>query len=851
MSEKVADSTDVFSWSTHSILDVYAELRSSPQGLDRQEVTQRQAEYGENALPQKPPTSAVRLFFHQLSNPLMAILLVAGLMSAFLGEWLDTSVILLAVLFNSLLGFVEEYKADKSLEAISAFLPMHARVRREGEVHTIDAKDIVPGDIVVLQTGDKITADGRLTMARSMEVNEAPLTGESEAVAKREETMTEVVSVSDQSNMVFAGTVLVAGRGEYVVTATGLSTQIGQISDLVSGVKDEATPLQRQLTIFARFLGAGILLLALLVYGIGIWRGFGAVEMFQVSVALAVSAVPEGLVIAMTVILAIGMQRILARKALVRKLVGAETLGSVSVICMDKTGTLTTGEMEIVRVEGDEQRVKEMFAVTHTAAQEGNDFVGSPTEVAMARFARDVKYAATVVEELPFDSSRKFKATRVMQGHEARLYVVGAPEILFDRLDMSDQQRRQWLERTQEMAREGLRVLLVCEREDVGGGALSIASVTDLTVVAAVGLEDPLRASAEETVQKARTAGLHPVMITGDHPETAFVIAQRVGLASRPEEVITGERLDEMSDDQLSGCIAQLSVFARVLPRHKLRLVRAWQEKGASVAMIGDGVNDAPAMKAADIGVALGSGTEVTKETADMVLLDNRFKTIVAAIREGRIMFDNIRKMIVYLLSDSFAEIILILAALLLSLPLPILPAQILWINLVTDGFSSIALTFEKGESGVMREPPRKKGEPLLNTEMKIIIFVIGIMTNLVLLAVYLYMIYNSVASLDHIRTFIFAALGMDSLLYVFAVRTFRSSIFASNPFANRYLVAATFVGFGLLLLPMVFPPLREAFAFTSLTLVEWGLVVGLGLLTLILIEIVKFFSMRIHKRVS
>lgn len=849
MSQQDTDTKQyVFSWSTHSIADVFAELQTSSKGLSQQQAQERLQD-GRNEWPHQPPTSAVRLFFDQLASPLMAILVVAGLMSAFLGEWLDTSVILIAVLLNAVLGFFEEYKADRSLEALSAFLPEQVHVRRDGEVTLMDARHIVPGDIVLLQTGDKITADGRLTVARSIEVNEAPLTGESNPVKKDTSTIAQLVEVTDQTNMVFAGTVLVAGRGEYVVTATGVDTQIGQISDLVAGVKEDPTPLQQQLGRFAHFLGVAVLALAAIVFGVGIWHGFEAVEMFQISVALAVSAVPEGLIVATTVILVIGMQRILKRKALVRRLVGAETLGSVSVICMDKTGTLTTGEMEVVHMEGDESRLKQIMAITSTATQEGDVLTGSPTEVAMARAALGVTAVGVrTLHELPFDSVRKFKAARIEGADGKRLLVIGAPEILFERLDVSDAEQAQWFARSQELAAQGLRVLLICERSDTGHDqSLLPEMVIDLSVVGLIGLEDPLRASARETVEQAQTAGLRPVMITGDHPETALAIARRVGLAQEMSEVMTGVELDAMLDEELATCIGDIFVFARVLPRHKLRLVRAWQGTGASVAMIGDGVNDAPAMKAADIGVALGSGTVVTKETADMVLLDNNFKTIVAAIREGRIMFDNIRKMIIYLLSDSFSEIILILGALLLSVPLPILPAQILWINLVTDGFSSIALTFEPGEDGVMQEPPRKKREPLLNMEMKIIIFVIGLMTDLLLFAIYFYLLGQSLG-IDEIRTFIFVALGLDSLLYVFAVRTLRSHIWQSNPLHNRWLLVATSLGFIFLLLPLLISPLREAFDFHTLSALEWIVLAGLGLLDLVLIEIVKSVFIRLHR---
>ncbi len=844
-------------WHAHSVADVFLAFNTSAQGLSESEVRDRIEEHGLNELPKKVPRSGLAIFFTQFANPLMIILVLAAVISALLQEWLDTSVILFAVLLNAILGFVEEYKADKSMEKLKSFLPQRARVRRGGVERIIDSKQIVPGDVVILGTGDKIMADGRIILTQSLEVSEAALTGESAPIVKQKERINVNIGVTDRKNMLYAGTVLVAGRAEMVVTNTGVETQIGKITQLVAGVEQTKTPLQEQMSKFARWLGGAVLLITLVVFLAGIVRGFEFVEMIRVSVALAVSAIPEGLVVALTVILAIGMQRILKKRALIRRLIAAETLGSVSVICMDKTGTLTTGEMAVVEARDAKGQVSDKVDAFIELADalwstkdvfvdeaDGESFAGSPTEVAIIKALwedRD-KYElqkCQIVSEIPFNSKYKYKARVCSFGERKEFYIVGAPEILLERLDATDRQMRDYRLWLTEMIQKGLRVLLIAKQKQFGDGDITHDHIKDLTFVGFVGLSDPLRSSARETIEKAQDAGLLPVMITGDHPDTAFHIARDAGLVTREDQIITGVQLDELDDVTFASELENIIVYARVLPRHKLRIVNAWRTKGRSVAMVGDGVNDAPAVKGADIGIALGSGTEVAKETADMVLLDNHFATIVGAIEQGRAIFENIRKMVVYLLADSFSEIILIFGAIIFALPLPILPAQILWINLVTDGFPSVALTFEKAEKGVMKEPPRKKDEPILNKEMKVLIFVIGIITDLMLFAIYFYLLDQEL-DIDHIRTFIFIALGIDSLFYVFAVRKFRTSVFRSNPFENKWLVGGILVGFLFLLIPMLVPVLREWFHLTPLTLIEWLVLIAIAVFQLLLIEIVK-----------
>lgn len=836
-------------WHHQSIEDVMETLEVTSEGLSNSEITSRRGEFGRNELPKSKGRTWPQILLSQFANPLMIILVLAVTASFFLREWLDVFVIWAAILINVILGFVEEYKADRSLEKLKNYLPQLVRVRREGVIETVNTADIVPGDILLIASGDKITADARVITAQVFEVNESALTGESTPVAKLIEPVELKSATSDQTCMIFAGTIAVAGHAEAIVVGTGLNTEIGRISGLVAGIRNSRTPLQRELGLFARILSATVAILALLIFVFGIVRGIDATEMFQISVAIAVSAVPEGLVVALTIILAIGTQRILKHDALVRRLVAAETLGSVSVICVDKTGTLTTGEMSVdeVRTENIADFRLGLFLTNNAIVSQSPDgkitLSGSATEIAIKRylepFLEDLELeGCETVAELPFDSSRKYAAKLVRCDGRLVLFAVGAPDILLARCDISDIARRKALAELEAMAAAGQRVLMVAKKEDPGS-ELSDARVVDLLPAGFIGLRDPLRDDVKASIQMAREAGMRPVMVTGDHATTALAVAKEAGLIYDGHRLVTGVELDEMTDAELAQEVATIDIFARVMPEHKIRIIRAWQTRGHSVAMTGDGVNDAPALKAADIGVALGSGTEVAKETADMVLLKNSFSTIVAAIREGRIIFDNIRKVIVYLLADSLSEIILIFGSLLFALPLPVLPAQILWINLITDGFPSAALTFEPGEKGIMKDAPRKKNARIVNQEMFILIVIVSVVANALLFGLYIYLLQRNV-ELAQIRTFIFVALGLDSLVYVFAVRKFRTSVLSSSPFENKWLVLAVFGGLILQFMPLLIPALRELFGFVALTPVEWLAAAGIALLTLILIEGVK-----------
>lgn len=847
--------------------DVLEAFSSSIQGISKEKAAELQKIHGKNSLQKAKRKSALIIFFAQFASPLMVILLIAALFSSILGEWLDVGVIAAAILLNVILGFIEELKADRSLEALKSYLPAEARVRREGHVILIDAAEVVPGDVMILHQGDQITADGRLFLVEEFQVNEAALTGESTGITKTTDTPSErgrdELALGDRTNMVYAGTSVMRGNAELIVTAIGEKREIGRIGSLVAKVEDEKTPLQKELDRLARILGGHVLLIAVAVIILSLFRGTDLIHSFEIAVALAVSAIPEGLAVAVTVILAVGMQRILKKNALVRHIVASETLGSVSVICMDKTGTLTTGEMRVVELRNADgevdldkkegQNIRHVFLHAQDAAPEEADgiiqYAGTPTDIAIYKSFSDDSHPPQSplgqgggrerVGSVSFDSDRKFSAKFYEENGEVTIYAMGAPEYLLKRIDVHDNDYAHFMRLSEEMAARGLRVLFGASKRIEKKDVYTEDDVVDLHFAGAIGLQDPLRKGAAKTVEAAKKAGLRPVMITGDHPETAASIARQAGILQEENEVMTGTELDELSDDALFSKVQKIDVFARVVPEHKLRIVRALRRHGESIAMTGDGVNDAPAIKAADIGLAVGSGTEVSKQTADMVLLDNNFKTIVDAIREGRIIFDNVRKVVVYLLSGSWNEVLLIFVALSAGLPIPLLPIHILWINLVTDGLPSISLTFEPGEKGIMRLPPRARNERVLNKRLLGYIILIVIVTNLFLIGFYVFLLSEGL-TIEQIRTFLFLKLGIDSLLYIFSIRSLRQPIWRMSPFSNTWLLGAVIAGLILHTLPLIIPALRTLFGFTLIDPMHLFVILVLAILNLVLIEVVK-----------
>lgn len=872
-------------WYSLSITDCFKKLKSSKNGLSTDEHAAGQKKHGFNKIPTEKSFSTITTLIGQLKSPLVYVLLGAGSVSLFLGDITDAMVIFFAVIINTIFGFWQENKANNAISQLRKIVKNTARVLRNGHEKEIDSVDLVPGDIIYIQAGDKIPADCRIIESNDLQTTEATLTGESSPSSKHNKILKTGTYLADRKNMVYMGTLVVRGKGLALVCETGIHTEIGTITSLIKETKEEQTPLQKSLTQFSNWLTVLILILSSFIFFVGILLKNDPLEMFITTVALAVAAIPEGLIIAVTIILTIGMQFILKKKALVRKLLATETLGSVSVICTDKTGTLTEGKMQVSKIiTADKEyklikssefnkvdKVRDLISKVSVlcnaavvenpeAELESLKIIGSPTEKALLIAAIESGYIPEKLhqeyfqlDEISFDSEKKFMATlcnHKKAGHQ-HIFTKGAPEVIFKYCSkvmiggksetLTIEQLNYLKKKYEAMTRKGLRLLALAYKTGHNFKNCN-DELKNLTFLGFVAIKDPLRAEAKEALLLCKSAGIRTVVITGDHRLTAKAIFDELGFKT-DGNIVEGKDLDDWTDEELRARVVDIDIYARVEPRHKLRVVDAWQARGEVVAMTGDGINDAPALKSADIGIALGDGSDVTKETADIILLDNNFKVIVSAIEQGRIIFENIRKVILYLLSSAFSEIVLIIAALLVGLPLPILATQILWINLVADGLPNIAMTLEPGEPEIMRDKPRKKTESILNKEMKILIFIIGVVTDIVPFAFFLYLLSKvGVANLDYIRTMMFATLGMSSLLFVFSVRSLRHSIFTKNLFSNQYLIGAVGIAFLILIAPIYIPFLQPIFKTVGLGAQEWVIVITLSLTKLVFIEIVKYY---------
>lgn len=882
-----------------SIAQVLKNLKSSKNGLTSSEVKRRLKKYGKNKLPRSGhQVTRFKIFLDQWKSPLLVILLIAGVVSGLLGEYVDMTVILITVAVNALVGFVQEDKANRALQKLQQMMEYKALVLRDGRKLYLPSEEIVPGDILFIEAGDRIQADGRILEQIDLEINEAPLTGESEPIKKHTRVLKPDTNLAEQHNMVFRGTSVVNGRGMVLITSTGKNTEIGKIASLVKGIKDDRTPLQNQIAKLGKYIGYIVLGISLLLFILGILsqrEEHSFLEMFGTAVAVAVAAIPEGLIISVTVILAIGMQYILKRKALVRRLVSAETLGSVSVICADKTGTLTEGNMRVTRLitknddldfaelklvhqEEDSRHADALMALrigvlcndANMISKENSDginFLGDTTETALLHagfqsgFNKDeLEKVFRRIDEIPFDSTKKYMVTLHNFDHSPTVYVKGAPEVILARCSyyeengqkkkMTDKDR-QWFEAWQnKLANQGLRVLALAYKEfKEFKNELEESDANDLVLTGLVAMSDPLRPKVKQTLDIAREAGIKIIMITGDHAHTAQSIAEQIGIPHKDKDTFDGARLDKVSDLELQKIVEKVSVFARVDPKHKIRIVRALQANDEVVAMTGDGVNDAPALKGADIGVAVGSGTDVSKEISDVVLLDDHVGTIVSAVEEGRRIYQNIKKVVLYLLSGSFAEIVLIGGSIIAGLPLAVSAVQILWVNLIEDSFPTMALAFDKGDKENMSDPPRKRSESIIDREMKVMILIIGVVSNLILFSLFLYF-WKNTQDIALTRTIIFIGLGIDSVLYVYSIRSLRHMIWQMNPFSNKYLTAAVLFGWLMLIGAVYLPPFQVLLRTVALGWQHWVVLVSFGLVNVLLIEIVKWVFIVRRQRV-
>ncbi len=803
-------------------------------GLASAEARERLQKFGPNQLAKKREFSSLKLFLFQFKSPLVYVLVFAGVVTLFLREFTDSIVIFAAVLLNTFLGFYQERKAQKSLAALRSLLAPKAKVIREGKQEEIAATEVVPGDLVVLTIGSRVPADGVLLEATDFSLNEAILTGESMPVDKKAAADSEK---ADKKNQAFMGTTVLTGIAKMEVTQTGMETEMGKIGKSLIEVEEEATPLQVQLEKLAKVIALVVGAITLLIFLLGELLGYQPVEMFTTSVAVAVAAIPEGLVVTLTVILALGMQRILKRKAVVRRLVAAETLGSVSVICADKTGTLTEGEMKVVKADFAEEELGVKGAILC------ND-MRDPLEVAMWDWAVEQKVDPKILQEknprldeIPFSPKDKYIATL----HPELLFISGAPEVILSLCEMKNSELKAWQEKFDEYGNKGYRLVGFGYKKMAGSKKkIEKADLKRCQWLGVLIYEDPVRVGVKPALKECQRAGIKVKVITGDYASTAVAVLKQLDFEVDPKQVVVGVELEKISERELRKKVSEIVLFARTTPEQKLKIVKALKENEEVVAMTGDGVNDAPALKQADIGIVVGEASDVAKEMADMVLLDSKFSTIVHAIEEGRNIFENIKKVALYLLADSFTEIVLIGGSILLRLPLPFTAAQILWVNLVEDSLPAIAFAFEPKEKELMAEPSRPRDQPILDTELKVLIFIIGITTDIILLALF-YWLLKGFLHLHYIQTVMFVALGIDSLFIALACRSLRKPFFRHNLFANRFLNISLGLGLLFLILAVYFPPLQVLLKTHPLGTHEWLFLLGIALLDFFAIELTKW----------
>jgi Ca2+-transporting ATPase len=844
-------------WHNLSVDQVEKKLQTSKNGLSEQEAQKRLKKYGPNQLPTAKKLSAFKLFINQFKSPLVYVLLGASLISCLLKEFNDALIIGLALFINALVGFIQESKAEKTFLRLKSLVHYSAKVIRDGKTQIIPSNQVVPGDIIILEAGDLVPADARLQKTYNLQSQEAPLTGESEASHKKNEILPANTNLADRENMVYLGTNIAQGKGQAIVVNTGLKTKLGQIAQLIKKTKERSTPLQKKITSLAQTITLILAGLCLLLFAVGLMRGYSLTEMVLTSVAVAVAGIPEGLAIAVTVCLAIGMQNILRKKALVKKLVAAETLGSVDIIAIDKTGTITKGIMSVDQIHPRAQKnAKDLMRIgllCNNAIVENlekKEMRGDTTETALLKAALDFGLKKEKIEkiyprldEIPFDSQNMYMATLHAQpeNKEQIILVKGAPEKILEFCNLEKKEKKEIKKEFEQLTQKGLRVLAFAQQK-TKAKEIKKELLNNLDFVGFIALKDPLRPAIKETIKNCQAAGIRPLLITGDHKLTAANIAQEIGLSKNSQpKILDGEELDQISDQILAKFLKSETnnIFARVEPRHKIRIVKILQSQNHIIAMTGDGVNDAPAIKAADIGIALGSGSEVTKETADIILLDDNLKTIIEAVKTGRNIFSNIQKVVLFLLSGGFSEFILIGGAILLGLPLPVLAAQILWVNIVEDTLPAMALSYEKEKGRTLEKKNPKKKSEILDKKMKRLIALISLSTDFILLALFAHL-YKINWNIEHLRTLFFAALALNQVLFVFSCKNLKKPIWRYNLFDNHFLNLSAVVAILLVMGAIYIPFLQNILSLRPLIFWDWIILFAIALFNLLVIELGK-----------
>ncbi len=885
-------------WFNKSLDDIVKELDVNiVQGLSDEEVKKRQEKYGENKLQEGKKKSLLALFFSQLNDALIYVLLGAAVITVFIGEYADSVIILAVVVINAVIGVVQEAKAEKAIEALNKLTTPISLVRRNGEIKEISSVKIVPGDVVILDAGRYVPADLRLIESSNLQIEESALTGES-VPSQKFATDTfddENIPVGDRTNMAFLSTLVTYGRAEGVVVGTGMETIVGNIAKSLNEDVDSMTPLQRKMDSLGKTLGKLAVGITVVMFAVGYFQGRGFVDMLLLSISLAVAAIPEGLPAIVAIVLALGVTRMSKINAIVKKLPAVETLGSVNIICSDKTGTLTQNKMTVLKYytlddsadidlnkesstvnDPDVKELIKSFVLCSDATANAEESTGDPTEIAlivlgnrhgMTKPQLNEEYPR--VDEKPFDSDRKLMSTLNKEDGGYRVHTKGAIDNLLkisthvlkngESIPLTEEMKKTFLDESIEMSNRALRVLAVAykdTKEKIDPKEME----KDLTLIGFVSMIDPPRLEVKDSIASAHGAGINSVMITGDHKNTALAIAKELGIAERMDQAITGAEIDELSDEEFAKTVNNYSVFARVSPEHKVKIVKAYKAKGNIVSMTGDGVNDAPSLKHADIGVAMGiTGTDVSKGAADMILTDDNFTTIVAAIEEGRNIYNNIKKAVIFLLSCNLGEILAIFISVLLDLAPPLIATQILWVNLVTDTLPAISLGVDPGDHDVMKKKPRDPKEGFFAGGAGLRALIGGVLIGSLTLLAFAIGLNERGSSLlasknapeeviVYARTMAFVVLATSQLFYSLTMRNEVKSIFQVGLFTNKWLIISIITGIGLQVGVITIPFIADAFQVHSLPLNDWLVVFGLALIPLAVNEVIKFF-MRVYRK--
>ena len=838
---------------------LYNELNSSENGLTSEQAVQNIEKYGSNKLAEGKKKSPLIIFLEQYKDFMVIILIISAAVSAFMGDWESFCVIVAVITMNAILGTVQTLKAEQSLANLKKLSSPNAKVLRNNDAVLIPSEEVAVGDIVLIEAGDQIPADGRIIECASIQVNESALTGESTNVDKSLDTISGECPLAERSNMLYSGSFVTYGRGKFIVTDVGMKTEVGKIASLIQNAEERKTPLQNSLDSFGKKLSIAIIAICILVFGLSMLRGGALLDSLMFAIALAVAAIPEALSSIVTIVLSLGTQKMAKENAIIRKLQAVEGLGSVSVICSDKTGTLTQNKMTVRKIvvnghmisaedsdanNADEYELIRAAVLCNDSQCKDGVEIGDPTETALINFAKfknldddRIRIDAPRISEIPFDSDRKLMSTLNVVNGENIMYTKGAVDVLVKRMNCTHSQVEQIKAQAEELSKQGLRILCFASKK-YNNNEININDEYELNFLGLIAEMDPPRVESAQAVEECKQAGIKPVMITGDHIVTASAIAKEIGILNDFSEAVEGSALDDYTDDELVDFVADKSVYARVTPEHKIRIVKAWQRRDSIVAMTGDGVNDAPALKQADVGVAMGiTGTEVSKDAAAMVLADDNFATIVKAVKNGRNIYENIKKAILFLLSGNLAGIIAVLFCSLAALPVPFEAIHLLFINLLTDSLPAIGLGLEPHSDSVMHRKPRRAGESILTRPFLINVGYSGLVIAMATIAAFLIGNTHNAATAS---TMAFATLCLSRLFHGFSCKSSRPIIFKKRMFNNAFGLFAFFAGVILLNCVLLIPGLTGLFKVSGLNAARYGMIWLLAFGSMIVIQIIK-----------